>query len=60
MKKLKVTLIKGRAGNKTKNLASVDALGLKKTNSFKIHPDNPSIRGMIFKANHLLKVEEVQ
>ncbi len=60
MKKLKVTLIKGRPGNKEKCLACVDALGLKKRNSFKIHPDNPAIRGMIFKASHLLKVEEVQ
>ncbi|HOT76908.1 MAG TPA: 50S ribosomal protein L30, partial [Candidatus Wallbacteria bacterium] len=49
-----------RAGNKEKCLKCVDALGLKKTNSFKIHPDNPAIRGMIFKANHLLKVEEVK
>jgi len=60
MKKLKVTLIKGMAGCKEKCRATVRALGLNKTNSFKIHPDNPAIRGMIFKANHVLKVEAAE
>lgn len=59
MKKLKITLIRSRAGKQQKLLAVVDALGLKKINSFKIHNDTPQIRGMIKKIPHLIKVEEV-
>ena len=37
----------------------MEALGLKKTNSTVVKPDNAAIRGMIFKVKHLVKVEEV-
>lgn len=58
-KQLKITLIKStnKATDVQKN--TVQALGLKKINSFKVQPDNEAIRGMIFRVNHMVKVEEV-
>ena len=37
---------------------TVKALGLKKVNQTVEKPDNPCIRGQIFKVKHLVKVEE--
>jgi large subunit ribosomal protein L30 len=58
-KKLKVTLIKSSAGRQTRHRLTVKALGFKRLNQTIVHPDNPSIRGMIFQVNHMVKVEEV-
>ena len=58
-KKLKITLAKSTIGALKDQKATVAALGLHKTNSTVIKPDNACIRGMIFKVKHLLKVEEV-
>lgn len=44
----------GREGSQRKTLIS---LGLNKINRTKIHDDNPSIRGMINKVKHLIKIE---
>jgi large subunit ribosomal protein L30 len=35
-------------------------LGLRRIRQTVSHPDNPSVRGMIFKISHLIKVEEVR
>lgn len=35
------------------------SMGLRKLNRKRTYPDCPEIRGMIFKAKHLLKVEEI-
>ncbi|MDN8848171.1 50S ribosomal protein L30, partial [Staphylococcus aureus] len=37
---------------------TVEALGLKKTNSSVVVEDNPAIRGQINKVSHLVTVEE--
>ena len=58
--KLKVTLLKGMAGKPWPQVRTVKALGLKRIRQSVIHPDNPSVRGMIFKVIHLVRVEEVQ
>ena len=58
-KELKVTLVKSTIGALDDQQATVKALGLHKTNSSAIVPDNDCIRGMIFKVKHLVKVEEV-
>ena len=58
-KKLKVTLIKSTIGRKDDQIATVEALGLKKTNSTAVHDDNPQIRGMVEKVRHLVSVEEI-
>ena len=56
---LKITLTKSTISYKKDQIATVKALGLKKTNSTVTKPDNAAIRGMIFKVKHLVAVEEV-
>ena len=57
-KTLKVTLVKSTIGAIPKQVKTVEALGLKKLNQTVELPDNDAVRGMIFKVNHLVKVEE--
>ena len=59
MANLKITLVKSTIGALKDQQATVKALGLKKTNSTVVKPDNAAIRGLIFKVKHLVKVEEV-
>jgi len=56
---LKVTLYKSIIGNTPANRATVKALGLGKIGSSNTFDDSASIRGMIHKVKHLLKVEEI-
>jgi large subunit ribosomal protein L30 len=56
---LKITLRRSLIGEKPKTRATVKGLGLRRINSSVEQPDNPSIRGMIFHAKHLLEVEEI-
>ena len=60
MGKLKVTQMKSTIGCLKNQIATVEALGLKKIRSFKIHEDNSVIRGMITKVEHLVTVEEIE
>ena len=57
---LKVTLVKSCSGRLEKQKRTLEALGLRKTNSSNIVPDNAAIRGMIFVVKHLVSVEEVK
>ena len=57
--KLRIELIKSPIANTPKNRATVQALGLRKINQVVIQPDTSTIRGMIHKVKHLLKVEVV-
>lgn len=59
MAQLKVTLKKSTISCPQDQIKTVKALGLGKTNSQVVQPDNPSIRGMIFKVKHLVDVEEI-
>ena len=56
---LKVTLVKSGSGRLEKQTRTLKALGLKKTNSSNIVPDNAATRGMIFVVKHLVSVEKV-
>ena len=56
---LKVTLVKSGAGRLIKQKRTLEALGLRKTNSSNIVPDNAATRGMIFVVKHLVSVEKV-
>ncbi|HRE48407.1 MAG TPA: 50S ribosomal protein L30 [Aggregatilineales bacterium] len=58
-KKLRVTLVKSPIGNPMRQKQTVKALGFRKINETIVQPDNASVRGMIFKVSHLLKVEEI-
>jgi len=60
MENIKITLVKSVIGAIPKQRATIQALGLKKTNSSVVQKDNPQIRGMIQKVRHLVKVEAVQ
>ena len=55
--KIKVTLVKSTIAILPRHKKIVQALGLKKIRSFKIHEATPSILGMIEKVKYLLKVE---
>ena len=57
-KTLKITLVKSPIGAVPKQRATVEALGLHKLPQTVIMPDNEAVRGMIFRVNHLVKVEE--
>lgn len=59
VKKLKITLKKSTISCLKNQKANIEALGLKKIGSFKIHNDTPQIRGMVNKVSHLVTVEEV-
>lgn len=58
-KQIKVTLVKSTIAILPAHKKIVKALGLTKINSFKVHPANDAILGMIAKVNYLLKVENV-
>jgi len=60
MKKLKITLTRSLIGNKKDQRATVRALGLGKIGTSVVQEDNPTIRGMVHKVEHLVKVEEVE
>ena len=60
MKKLKITLTRSLIGYRQDQRATVRALGLGKLNSTAVQEDNPTIRGMVHKVRHLVKVEEVE
>ena len=59
MKQLKITLVKSTIGEKPKVRATVESLGLRKIRQSVERPDTPDVRGMVFRAQHLLDVEEV-
>ena len=56
--KVKVTLKKSLIGATPNQKATAASLGLRKIGDVAVLPDNPSVRGMIFKVKHLVEVEE--
>lgn len=58
MHKLIVTWIKSDIGYAKDQRRTIKALGLHRLNHKVEHDDTPSIRGMINKVKHLVKVEE--
>ena len=59
MPQLKITLRRSPIGYERDQRATAVALGLRKLHQTVLRPDNPSVRGMVFKINHLLEVSEV-
>ena len=57
---LKVTLVKSGSGRLPNQIRTLKALGLNKTNSSNVLPDNKAVRGMIFVVKHLVSVENVK
>ena len=57
-KTIKITLVRSTIGRKKDQIATVQALGLKKIRSTVEKQDTPQIRGMIKKVSHLVEVVE--
>ena len=58
MAKLRVTWIKSDIGYAQDQKRTLKALGLKRLNQSVVHSDSFSVRGMISKVRHLVRVEE--
>jgi large subunit ribosomal protein L30 len=56
-KTLQITLVHSAIGNSERHKATVRALGLHRLGQTVEQPDTPTIRGMLSKINHLVKVE---
>ena len=59
MAQLKITWIKSGIGRPQKQRRVIESLGLRRLNQSVIHSDSPTIRGMVEKVIHMLKVEQV-
>ncbi len=58
MAKLRVTLIKSGIGYKEDQKRTLVSLGFHRLHQSVVHDDSMSVRGMINKVRHLVKVEE--
>ena len=58
MSKLKITFIKSGIGYEKSQKRTLKSLGFHRLNQSVVHEDCLSIRGMINKVRHLVKVEE--
>jgi large subunit ribosomal protein L30 len=59
-KKLRITWVKSTIGRRQDQRGTIRALGLRRLHQSVVHDDTPVIRGMVFKVNHLVEVEEVE
>ncbi|HEV2128615.1 MAG TPA: 50S ribosomal protein L30 [Thermomicrobiales bacterium] len=57
--RLRITLVRSVIGRSGDQARTVESLGLRKVNQTVEREDTPSIRGMVTKISHLVKVEEV-
>jgi len=57
--RLRITLVKSGVGYKYDQKRTLVALGLTKLNDTVERPDNASVRGMLAKVQHLVRVEEM-
>lgn len=58
-KQLRITYVHSSIGNSERHKATIRVLGLHRLHQSVIHPDSPSLRGMLAKVNHLVQIEEV-
>jgi large subunit ribosomal protein L30 len=56
---VRVTLVKSPIGYSKEHKATIRALGLRRMNQTVEHVDTPTLRGMLYKVNHLVRVVEV-
>ncbi len=59
MAKIRITLVKSGIGYAEDQKRTLKSLGLRRLNQSVVHSDSGSVRGMIIKVRHLVKVEEV-
>jgi large subunit ribosomal protein L30 len=60
MAQLKITWTKSYIGKPQNQRRVIDALGLRRLNHTVVLGDTPTIRGMVNKVSHLLRVEELE
>jgi large subunit ribosomal protein L30 len=56
---IRVTLVRSPIGKEKSQRLTAEALGLRRLQRSRVHPNNPQIRGMIHKIAHLVAVETV-
>jgi len=56
---LKIRQIRSAIERKEDQKRTIRALGIRRLQHAVIQPDNPQIRGMVFKVKHLVTVEEI-
>lgn len=59
VKRVRVTQIRSGIGAPADQKATVKALGLKRLHHTIEKDDTPTVRGMLFKVRHLIRVEEL-
>jgi large subunit ribosomal protein L30 len=59
MAKLQITLKRSLIGRPESQRVTVKTLGLRKLHQTVVHDNNPAIRGMVNKVNHLVEVKEI-
>ncbi len=57
-KVLRITLLRSGIGYTKKHKATLRALGFHRLHETVEHVDSPSLRGMLYKVNHLVRIEE--
>jgi len=57
--KLRITMVKSGIGYAEEQKRTLKALGLGRLNQSVVHEDSASLRGMVIKVRHLVKVEAV-
>jgi len=55
---VRITLVRSAIGYSKKHKDTVRALGLRRLHQTVEHVDTPTLRGMLYKINHLVVVEE--
>ncbi len=58
-KKLRITYVRSAIGYSERHKDTIRTLGLHKLHQSVIREDTPTLRGMLYKVNHLVQIEEV-
>ena len=58
--KIKVTLVKSSIGNRKNQKENLKGLGLSRINSSRTVENTPSVRGMLRKVQHLIRIETLE
>jgi large subunit ribosomal protein L30 len=56
---LRVTQVRSQIGTQSRHRGTLRALGLGRIGRSAVHPDSPTLRGMIRRVSALVRVEEV-
>ncbi len=57
MEKLKITQVKSAIGYDADQRRTLKSLGIRRLHQSVVHEDSESVRGMVLKVRHLVKVE---